>query len=82
MGKGKTTTPDGESKKASWRRQHWGQVLRKESRERHSRGRKLRLALGWGLKLSRKKSNVSRSQRKGLEQGPKWGVTAGAPGIS
>ena len=82
MGKGKTTPPDGESEEASCRRWHQRQALRKESRERHFRGRKVRLALGWGPKLSRKKANVSLGQRKGLEQGPKQAVPARAPGVS
>lgn len=45
VGKEKTIPPEGESEKASCRRWHLSQALKKESRERHCRGRKLKLAV-------------------------------------
>lgn len=65
-GKGKTTPPEWESEKASCRRWHLSQALKKKSRERHSRDRKLKLAVGWIH------SSLGERQRSLTPRGSAW----------
>ena len=73
VGTEKTTLPEGESKKASCRRWHLSQDLRKESREKHCRDRKLKTkaACRVSLQLPGEKTNVSHPEGKLMEKGSK-----------
>ena len=73
VGTEKTTLHEGESKKASCRRWHLSQDLRKESREQHCRDRKLKpkAACRVCLQLPGQKMDVSHPERRLLEKGPK-----------
>lgn len=71
VGREKTTLPEGESKKASCRRWHLSQDLRKDSREKHYRDRKLKTkaACRVRLQLPGQKTNISHPERKVMEKG-------------